>query len=141
MYTSLEWPISLLPIFAKVFESLLFNALFAHFHDNDLFTTCQSGFMQGDSCISQLFSIIHEIQSSFDCNPPVDTRAMFLDIPKSFNKVWHQGLLFKLKLYIYIYLSLGIYLSCSFVTSYLCCFLSCSFWSSFECICCRLYRS
>ena len=51
MYSSLEWPISLLPIFAKVFERLerlLFNALF----DNDLFTTCQSGFMQGDSCIS-----------------------------------------------------------------------------------------
>ena len=28
-------PISLLPIFAKVFERLLFNSLFAHFHDND----------------------------------------------------------------------------------------------------------
>ena len=30
-------PIRLLPIFAKVFERLLFNSLFAHFHDNDLF--------------------------------------------------------------------------------------------------------
>ena len=45
-------PISLLPIFAKVFEILLFNSLFAHFHDYDLFTKCQSGFMPGDSCIS-----------------------------------------------------------------------------------------
>ena len=92
-------PISLLPIFAKVFERLLFNSLFAHFHDNDLFTKCQSGFMPGDSCISQLLSIVHEIQSSFDCNPPVDTRAIFLDISKAFDKVWHQGLLFKLKSY------------------------------------------
>ena len=58
--------ITLLPIFAKVFERLLFNSLFAHFHDNDLFTKCQSGFMLGDSCISQLLSIVHEIQSSFD---------------------------------------------------------------------------
>ena len=92
-------PISLLPIFAKVFEKLLFNSLFAHFHDNELFTKCQSGFMPGDSCISQLLSIVHEIQSSFDRNPPVDTRAIFLDISEAFDKVWHQGLLFKLKSY------------------------------------------
>ena len=92
-------PISLLPISAKVFEKLLFNSLFAHFHDNDLFTKYQSGFMPGDSCISQLFSIVHEIQSSFVCNPPVDTRAVFLDISKAFHKVWHQGLLFQLKSY------------------------------------------
>ena len=92
-------PISLLPIFAKVFEKLLFSSLFAHFHDNELFTKCQSGFMPGNSCISQLLSIVHEIQSSFDRNPPVDTRAIFLDISEAFDKVWHQGLLFKLKSY------------------------------------------
>ena len=92
-------PISLLPIFGKVFERLLFNSLFAHFHDNDLFTKCQSGFMPVDSCISQRLSIVHEIQSSFDRNPPVDTRAIFLDISKALDKVWHQGLLFKLKSY------------------------------------------
>ena len=88
-------PISLLPIFVKVFERLLFNSLFAHFHDNDLFTKFLSGCMPGDSCISRLLSIVHKIQSSFDCNPPVDTRAIFLDISKAFDKVWHQGLLFK----------------------------------------------
>ena len=92
-------PISLLPIFAKVFEKLLFSSLFPHFHDNDLFTKCQSGFMSGDSCISQLLSIVDEIQSSFDCNPPVDTRAIFLDISKAFDKVWHQFLLSRLKSY------------------------------------------
>ena len=81
-------PISLLPIFAKVFERLLFNSLFAHFHDNDLFTKCQSGFMPDDSCISQRLSIVHEIQSSFDCNPS-----------KASDKVRHRGLLFKLKSY------------------------------------------
>ena len=54
-------PLSLLPIFAQVFERLLFNSLFAHFHDSDLFTKCQSGFIPGDSCISQLLSIVHEI--------------------------------------------------------------------------------
>ena len=90
-------PISLLPIFAKVFERL--SSLFAHFHDHDLFTKCQSGFMPGDLCTSQLLSIVHEIQSSFDCNLLVDTRDIFLDTSKDFAKVWHQGLLFQLKSY------------------------------------------
>ena len=43
--------------------------------------------MPGDSCISQLLSIVHEIQSSLDCNPPVDTRVIFLDISKALDKV------------------------------------------------------
>ena len=52
--------------------------------------------MPGDSCISQLLSIVHEIQSSFDYKPPTGVRAIFLDIWKAFDKVWHLGLLFKL---------------------------------------------
>ena len=34
---------------------------------------------------------------SFDYNPPADTRGIFLDISKTFDKVWHEGLIFKLK--------------------------------------------
>ena len=92
-------PISLLTIFTKVFERLIFNSLFSHFHNNNLFSKCQSGFIQGDSYISRLFSMVHEIQSSFDYKPPTDVRAIFLDISEAFDKVWHQGLLFKLKSY------------------------------------------
>ena len=29
--------------------------------------------------------------------PSRETRAVFLDISKAFDKVWHEGLLFKLK--------------------------------------------
>ena len=59
----------------------------------------QSGFPPGDSCIAQLLSIIHEVQSAFDDNPNVDVRGIFLDISKAFDKVWYDGLLFKLKTY------------------------------------------
>ena len=80
-------PISLLPIFSKVFERLVFNALFNFFLQNKLFTSCQSGFIPGDSCVSQLLSITHEIYKSFDCHPPTDMRNIFLDISKAFGKV------------------------------------------------------
>ena len=62
-----------------------------------LYTTL--GFLPGVSCIAQLLSIIHEIQSAFNDNPTVDVRGIFLDISKAFDKVWHNGLLFKSKTY------------------------------------------
>ena len=56
-----------------------------------MFTECQSGFLPGYSCTSQLLSITHEIYKSFDCNP--------LDISKAFDKVWYDELIYKLKSY------------------------------------------
>ena len=66
---------------------------------NKLFTDCQSRFIPGDSCVAQLLLITHEIYKGFDCNRPADTRGIFLDISKAFVKVWHEGLIFKLRSY------------------------------------------
>ena len=46
-----------------------------------------------------MLSIIHEIQTAFDEAPTADVRGVFLDISKAFAKVWHKGLLYKLKAY------------------------------------------
>ena len=59
-------PRSLPPIFSKIFERVIYNSLFNNFQSNKAFTSSQSGFLRGDSCISQLLSIIHEIQTAFD---------------------------------------------------------------------------
>ena len=59
-------PISLPPIFSEIFERVIYNSLFNNFQSNKAFTSSQSGFLRGDSCISQLLSIIHEIQTAFD---------------------------------------------------------------------------
>ena len=54
----------------------------------------QSGFKPGYSFINQLLSIIHEIHESFDVGLKV--RSAFLDISKAFDKVWHDGIIYKL---------------------------------------------
>ena len=66
-----------------------------YFLDNNLITPKQSGFRPGDSCINQLLSITHDIFTSFDNG--LEVRGVFLDISKAFDKVWHDGLIYKLK--------------------------------------------
>ena len=53
--------------------------------------------MSGDSCIYQLISIIHEIYASFDANLSLEVRGVVLNISKAFDRVWHEGLIFKIK--------------------------------------------
>ena len=84
-------PVSLLPICGKIFEKLLFNALYSFFEGHKLLNPCQPGFKKNDSCINQLVSITHEIYSAFDCNPSLGVRGVFLDLSKAFDKVWHDG--------------------------------------------------
>ena len=62
---------------------------------NGLITKNQSGFQPGDSVTNQLICLVQSIQSSLDAN--LEVRSVFLDMSKAFDKVWHDGLLFKLK--------------------------------------------
>ena len=88
-------PVSLLSICRNIFERLIFNEMFSFFLANNLLASNQSGFKPGDSCVNQLLSITHEIYSSFDDG--FEVRSVFLDISKAFDKVWHEGIIFKLQ--------------------------------------------
>ena len=90
-------PISLLPIFAKVFEKIVFKNLYNFLIANNLITKNQSGFTPGDSGTNQLLSLIHDIHLAFDDNSCLEVRSIYLDMSKAFDKVWHEGLLHKLK--------------------------------------------
>ena len=88
-------PISLLPIGGKILEKIIFDQMYSFLNVNKLISKNQSGFRQGDSAIYQLISITSNIFDSFEKYD--ETRALFLDISKAFDKVWHDGLIFKLK--------------------------------------------
>ena len=60
-------PVSLLSICGKSLERLMFNEMFKFFIENDLISSNQS-----------------------------EVRGVFLDILKAFDKVWHDGIIFKL---------------------------------------------
>ena len=88
---------SLLPVCGKIFERLIFNSLYKYLEDNKLSLFHQSGFRSGDSCVNQLLSIVHKSYKAFDVYPTLETRGVFLDMSKAFDKVWDEGLIYKLK--------------------------------------------
>ena len=90
-------PISLLPIFGKILEKLMYDSLYSHLVSHELLNPNQSRFCPGDSTVNQLISITHTIFKAFDCNPPLDVRSVYLNISKAFDRVWNEGLTYKLK--------------------------------------------
>ena len=65
-------PISLLPMFGKILEKLVYNSSYSHLFSCQFFNPNQSGFHPGDSTIEQLLSITNSIYEALDCNPPLD---------------------------------------------------------------------
>ena len=61
----------------------------------NLITPNRSGFKTGDSFINQLISITHQIYESFDDG--FELQGVFLDLSNVFDKIWHQGLHYKLR--------------------------------------------
>ena len=88
-------PLSPLPICGKISEKIIFDQVFSFLNVNKLISKNQSGFRPGDSTIYQLISITSNIFDSFEKYDEI--RALFIDISKAFDKVWHDRLIFKLK--------------------------------------------
>ena len=70
-------PISLLPIFGKIFEKLIFDSMYEHFYNHGFIIPNQSGFRPSDSAINQLLSITHNIYRAFEEKPSKETRQYF----------------------------------------------------------------
>jgi hypothetical protein len=80
---------------AKIIERVVFKYLFNYFRENFMISVWQSGFLPGMSTITQLIEIYDQFCRAVSHGK--DIRVVFLDISKAFDRVWHAGLLFKLK--------------------------------------------
>ena len=90
-------PVSLLPIFSKEFEKAIFNKMYTFLQNEQLLNPNESGFRPSDWYINQSLSITLETFRSYNAPPPLKIKSIFLDIStKAFDKVWHEGLLYKL---------------------------------------------
>ena len=90
-------PVSLLSVVSKVFEKLIKNRIVDHVEKCGLFSDFQYGFRSSRSTADLLTVVSDRIARA--SNRSRATRAVALDISKAFDRVWHAGLLHKLKSY------------------------------------------
>jgi hypothetical protein len=88
-------PISLLPLLSKIFERLLITRIHAAMPKDELFPLHQFGYREGHSTIQQCHRIVNHIRDSLEEKKMC--ASVFLDIEQAFDKVWHQGHLYKLR--------------------------------------------
>ena len=88
-------PISLLCYLGKLMERCMHKHIYNYLKQNHVISPYQSGFQSGDSTINQLVYLNNKFLQALDEGKEV--RVVFCDVSKAFDRVWHKGLLFKLK--------------------------------------------
>ena len=85
-----------LPTLSKICESIIHERLLSHCTLNNIITDRQAAYLKGDSTISQLLYLVHQIRVSWGKGKIA--HGLFLDISAAYDKVWHKGLIAKLAL-------------------------------------------
>ena len=84
-------PISVLPIFSKVFEKVIYKQLCTYFEQNNILYEHQYGFRKHMSTVQALLNHMKFIHDSIDSGNFVI--SVFLDFKKAFDTVDHKILL------------------------------------------------
>ena len=90
-------PISVLPVFSKVFERLLHSRLYSFFQTHSIICDEQFGFRKGFSTDMALLTTVDHITASLDSG--LNVVGLFLDLKKAFDTVDYDVLLRKLSFY------------------------------------------
>ena len=90
-------PVSLTSVLCKVLESFIRDAIVNYMTDLNLYASCQHGFRNKRSCVTQLLEVMEILTDCVEDNEPID--MIYLDFKKAFDSVPHQRLLVKLKSY------------------------------------------
>ena len=87
-------PISLLCCLSKVFEAIMTKRLMSWAENTDQLSTEQSGFRKHHSTNDKLFELTQAVSQAQRLSTRVG--AVFLDIEKAFDRIWHNGLCYEL---------------------------------------------
>ena len=87
-------PISLLNTLSKLLERVVLFRLNIWIGSNRILSPLQSGFRRGRQTQDHIFRLVQDGLTAF--NRDQSMGAIFIDIEKAFDRVWHDGLLFKI---------------------------------------------
>ena len=87
-------PISLTNCLCKIYEKIITQRLTYHLDIKNILTPHQSGFRKGHSTYDGMVRLESDIRDAFVRDDYII--AVFLDIEKAFDSVWHHGLLRKI---------------------------------------------
>ena len=87
-------PISLISHLSKILEKIITTQIYHWAETNNILNKEQSGFRKNKSTTDKLFQLTQTISQAKKQRRP--SSAIFLDVEKAFDKVWHDGLIHKL---------------------------------------------
>jgi hypothetical protein len=88
-------PISLLPIIAKIFDTLINNQMMTHLTTNNIISPTQYAFRPNSSTTLALQTILNKIQKHKSQRHPL--LAIYVDLSKAYDTISHAKLLHKLR--------------------------------------------
>jgi retron-type reverse transcriptase len=83
-------PISIILVFAKLLERVMFNRLIPFLYENKILTEAQNGFRKGKCIETAVQSLIEIIQEALDKG--VHSIGIFIDLTKAYDKLNHEVL-------------------------------------------------
>ena len=90
-------PVSILPIFGKIFEKIIYKRFYSFFTSQHVLSSNQFGFRKAHSTVHALHSSVKIIEDAMNNN--MHTIGIFIDLSKAFDTLDHNILLDKLEHY------------------------------------------
>jgi hypothetical protein len=91
-------PISLLLTLAKLFEKIILKRIKLTMQPQNFFLKTQFGFRAKHSTVHQICRLTDKISSSFELKK--FRPGVFLNVAHAFDRMWYEGILYKLKLFL-----------------------------------------
>ena len=88
-------PISLLSCLSNLFKKVFQRKIIPFLNDRNIVPVHQFGFREKHGTIEQVNRLTGEIRKCFELKNYCS--AIFLDVAQAFDKVWHKGLIYKIK--------------------------------------------